>query len=75
MYSVVITHSETGKVVAQVRASLRGQNYTPIPAQYRAAAWRTAINDKLVEPDADHADYDFELVPVSIRDVFSNRRK
>lgn len=73
MYSVVITEKKTGAVVAQVSVSLQGQNYTPSPDQYRARAWRIAIDDKLVAADADRDDYAFELVPVSMHDAFAQR--
>lgn len=73
MYSVVITNKRTGTVAAQVRISLRGQNYTPSPAEYQADAWRIAIDGQLVAAAADKADYTFEIVPVSIHDVFSSR--
>jgi hypothetical protein len=74
MYSVVITDKQTGKVAAQVPMSMRGQNYTPSPAEYHAEAWRAAIDDQLIEADADKDDYTFEIVNVSTRDAFTQRR-
>lgn len=71
MYSVVIRERKSRAVVAQVRVSLGGQNYTPSPAEYHAEAWRCAVDDKLVAADADRDDYAFEIVPVSVHDVFS----
>lgn len=73
MYSVAITHKQTGKSV-KIRAHIQGQNYTPSAAQYHAQAWRDAVKDGLIEADADKDDYTFEMVPVSIHDVFSQRR-
>lgn len=73
MYSVVITHQETKKVVAQVAVSLRGMNYTPSPAEYHAEAWKIAIDDNLIEAGADKHDYVFEIQNVAVRDVFSGR--
>jgi hypothetical protein len=75
MNSVVITHKQTGKVVAQIQVNIRGQNYTPSPAEYHAEAWRIATTeDRLIPADADKDDYAFEIVPVSIRDAFSPGR-
>ena len=45
MYDVVITDKQSGKVVAQIRASVQGQNYDPTPAEYHAQALRTAVKD------------------------------
>ena len=75
MYSVVITHKQTGSVVAQVPVSLRGQNYTPTPAEYHKLAWRAATDDRLIEADADKDDYTFEIVNISMRDAFSPSRR
>jgi len=71
MNSVVIMRKKTGKVVAQVHLQVSGMNYTPSEAEWRADAWRVAIDDRLVAKDADIHDYDFEIVPVSLRDAFS----
>jgi hypothetical protein len=73
MNRVVITHKKTGKVVAQVRIQVSGMNYTPSAAEWHADAWRVAIDDRLIPADADKNDYDLEIVPVSIRGVFSGR--
>ena len=74
MSSVVITNKKTGEVVAEIRVNIHGQNYRPTPAQHHEAAWRIAVDDKLVEADADKDDYAFEVVPVSLHDAFSTRR-
>ena len=50
---IVITQKKILKVVAQGALNLRGTNYTPSPAEYHAGAWRIALGDKLIEPDAD----------------------
>jgi hypothetical protein len=70
MYSVAISHKQTGQVV-HVRAHIKGQNYTPSAAEYHAQAWKAAVKDGLIEADANKDDYAFEMEPVSIRDVFS----
>ena len=72
MYSVVITRKKTGKVVAQVQVQLSGMNYPPTPAEYHAEALKTAIDDKLVEANARKDDFNFEIVPVTLRDAFSH---
>lgn len=74
MHSVVITHKKTGKVVAQVPVSIRGQNYTPTADEYHAKAWSAAADDRLIPADADKDDYTFEILNVSMRDAFSSSR-
>lgn len=49
-------------------------NYTPSEAEWHADAWRVALDDRLIPKDADMDDYDFEIVPVSLRDAFSGGR-
>ena len=56
MADVVIRRKKTGKVVAQVRVHLVGQNYT-------------LNDDRLIEADAERDNFTFEIVPVSTLDA------
>jgi hypothetical protein len=71
MSSVVIRHKETGEFVAEVNVHVAGQNYTPSELQQYAQAWRIAVDDRIVEADANKDDFTFEVVPVTVRDAFS----
>ena len=72
MSIVVIRHKETGEFVTEVNVHVAGQNYTPSALEYHKQAWRIAVDDKIVGPDANKEDFTFQVVPaVTVRDALS----
>lgn len=58
---VLIIDTKAGKVDASILISIGGLNYTPTMEEYFADAWKSAVDDRLVDPNRKH-EYKFELV-------------
>lgn len=66
MKNVLITHKNTGRVVATIRVHLGGMNYTPTAQQYEAEAWKCAVSDKSVDPKRKD-DYSFTIADTPLK--------
>lgn len=56
--NVLIVEKSTGKVVAMYPVFLQGLNYTPSDQEYFDLAWRSAVDDGVVEEEKSK-DYEF----------------
>ncbi len=57
---VLIIEIESGRVAAAVPVIIQGANYTPSDAEYFNEAWRTAVEDGIVDANKRRL-YRFEL--------------
>ena len=58
---IAILHKSTNKMVYSTEVYLSGQNYQPTEAEHYNLAWRTAVEDGVVE-EKDRANYAFTRV-------------
>lgn len=58
MYIVRIVLEATRDVVAEIPISFQGMNYAPSHEELNSEAWKTAIEDDLVDKER-RADYEF----------------